>query len=58
MIGDLELLEAVIGHSSFQRGQRTTDGKRAETVAMESGNWHGEVKELIRRIEYLDSVGQ
>ena len=47
-IGDADLLEAVFQHPSFMKGIKTMDGKRADIVAMEAGNWHGRVKNLIR----------
>ena len=52
-IGDADLLEAVVKHSSFIKAMRTIDGKKGEVVAMEAGNWHGKVKELIREHDYL-----
>ncbi len=48
-LGDADLLEVVLSHSSFVRGMKTVDGKTAEVVAMEAGNWYGEVKDLLRR---------
>ncbi|KAF9766624.1 hypothetical protein IL306_000947 [Fusarium sp. DS 682] len=47
-IGNAELLDAVFKDTGFQKGAKTIDGKRADVVAMEAGNWHGLVKELIR----------
>ncbi|KAL4933218.1 ankyrin repeat domain-containing protein [Aspergillus undulatus] len=46
-LGNVTLLRAVIKHSTFVRGMRTEDGKTARVVAMESGKWHGEIKELL-----------
>lgn len=51
-IGDVDLLEAVLKHSSFRKGVTTLDGKRASVIAMEAGTWHGEVKDLIREHDY------
>lgn len=48
-IGDANVLEAVLKHSSFVKGKKTIDGKTAEVVAMEGGNWCGKVKELLRK---------
>lgn len=48
-LGDADVLEAVLNHSSFIKGKKTIDGKTAEVVAMEAGNWCGKVKELLRR---------
>ncbi|KKY27076.1 putative ankyrin repeat protein [Phaeomoniella chlamydospora] len=48
-IGDPELLQMVLEHPSFERGAKTGDGKSVQVVAMESGNWCGKVKELLRR---------
>ena len=48
-LGDAELLEAVLKHPSFVKGIRTIDGKTAELIAMEAGNWCGEVKRLLRK---------
>ena len=55
-IGEPALLEAVCKHPSFMKGTQTMDGKRAEVVAMEAGNWHGKVKELLRQYDYLGWV--
>ncbi|KAI1375398.1 ankyrin repeat protein [Hypoxylon crocopeplum] len=51
-IGDPELLEAIVKHPSFTQAARTLDGKRANIVAMEAGNWHGRIKHLIREHDY------
>ena len=48
-LGDAELLEAVLKHPSFVKGMKTIDGKTAEIVAMEAGNWCGDVKQLLRQ---------
>jgi ankyrin repeat protein len=48
-LGDVDVLEAVLKHSSFVKGMKTIDGKTVEVVAMEAGNWCGEVKGLVRR---------
>lgn len=53
-LGDVDLLESVFTHQSFERAAKTKDGKRANVVAMESGHWNGRVKELIRKHDYLD----
>lgn len=50
-LGDADVLEAVLKHSSFVKGMKTIDGKAAEVVAMEAGNWCGRVKELLRRYD-------
>lgn len=52
-IGGVDLLRAVLQHSSFSKGMRTMDGKRVSDVAMEAGNWQAEVKKLIREYNYL-----
>jgi ankyrin repeat protein len=52
-IGDCDLLEAVLKHSTFMKGMKTIDGKRAETIAMEAGNWKGRIKELLREYDYF-----
>jgi ankyrin repeat protein len=52
-IGDVDLLEAVFKHSSFMANMKTLDGKGVDTVAMEAGTWHGQVKELIRRYNFF-----
>ena len=48
-LGNADVLEAVLTHSSFVKGMKTIDGKTVEVVAMEAGNWSGKVKELLRR---------
>jgi ankyrin repeat protein len=48
-IGDSELLEMVLKHPGYEKGAKTGDGKTIQVVAMESGNWCGKVKELLRR---------
>ncbi|KAH8901506.1 ankyrin [Thozetella sp. PMI_491] len=53
-IGDSELLEAVCQHPGFQMLAKTLDGKRARVVAMESGNWHGRVKDLILQYDCIE----
>ncbi|KAJ4138774.1 hypothetical protein NW768_002647 [Fusarium equiseti] len=47
--GNVELLEAVFKAPGFKGGAETYDGKRADIIAMEAGNWHDRVKDLIRR---------
>jgi len=47
-LGDATVLELVLRHPSFVKGAKTIDGKTAEVVAMEAGNWCGEVKDLLR----------
>lgn len=47
-LGDPAVLAAVLRHPSFVKGAKTIDGKTAEIVAMEAGNWCGEVKTLLR----------
>lgn len=48
-LGNADVLEAVLKHSSFVKSMETIDGKSVEVVAMEAGNWCGKVKELLRR---------
>ncbi|MCJ1280202.1 hypothetical protein MMC21_008029 [Puttea exsequens] len=48
-LGDCEVLEAVLHHRKFVKGMKTIDRKSAEIVAMEAGNWRGDVKDLLRR---------
>lgn len=48
-LGNADVLEAVLKHSSFVKGMETIDGKTVEVVAMEAGNWCGKVKDLLRR---------
>ncbi|CAF9912195.1 MAG: hypothetical protein ALECFALPRED_007902 [Alectoria fallacina] len=48
-LGNADVLEAVLKHSSFKKGMKTIDGTTVEVVAMEAGNWCGKVKELLRR---------
>ena len=48
-LGDSDVLEAVLTHSSFVKGMKTINGKTAEVVAMETGNWCGKVKALLRK---------
>lgn len=48
-LGNADVLEAVLKHSSFVKGMKTIDGKSVDVVAMEAGNWRGKVKELLRR---------
>ena len=47
-LGDIAVLEAILKHQSFVKGMKTIDGKTAEVVAMETGNWCGDVKALLR----------
>ena len=47
-LGDVAILEAVLKHQNFVKGMKTIDGKTAEVVAMEAGNWCGPVKTLLR----------
>ena len=47
-MGDPIVLEAVLRHPSFVKGSKAIDGKTPEIVAMEAGNWCGEVKSLLR----------
>ncbi|KAF7177893.1 hypothetical protein CNMCM7691_006369 [Aspergillus felis] len=51
--GDPRLLEKVLQHSSYRKGMRTRDGKTAQVIAMESGTWCGQVKELLRKYDSL-----
>lgn len=48
-LGNADVLEAVLKHSSFVKGMKTIDGKTVEVVAMEAGNWCGKMKELLRK---------
>ena len=48
-LGHADILEAVFKHPSFAQGATTNDGKTIEVVAMEAGQWCGEVKDLVRR---------
>lgn len=48
-LGNADVLETVLKHSSFVKGMRTIDGKTVEVVAMEAENWCGKVKELLRK---------
>ena len=48
-LGDSEVLEAVLEHRNFVKGMKTIDGKTAEVVAMEAGNWCGDIKDLLRK---------
>ncbi|PGH09492.1 hypothetical protein GX51_00597 [Blastomyces parvus] len=52
-LGDPTLLKAVLKHPTFVRGAKTGDGKTARVVAMESGHWKGEVKDLLNRYNAL-----
>ncbi|KAF2203950.1 ankyrin [Delitschia confertaspora ATCC 74209] len=52
-IGNIQLLEAVMKHPSFMKGMKTLDGRRVHTIAMEAGNWSGDVKELVRKYDYF-----
>ena len=47
-LGDIDLLEKVVNHSSFHKGAKTKDGKSAQVVAMEAGTWCGRMKEILR----------
>ncbi|KAL7625834.1 hypothetical protein AAE478_005057 [Parahypoxylon ruwenzoriense] len=53
-IGDADLLSAVLKHPTFTKATKTLDGKRADVVAMEAGNWHGKVKDLVREYDSLN----
>jgi ankyrin repeat protein len=48
-LGEPRLLEKILQHSSYRKGMRTRDGKTAQVIAMESGTWCGDVKELLRK---------
>lgn len=48
-LGDADVLKAVLQHPSFVKGMKAIDGKTAEVVAMDAGNWCGEVKTLLRK---------
>ncbi|RLM00328.1 hypothetical protein CFD26_107883 [Aspergillus turcosus] len=52
-LGEPRLLEKVLQHLSYRKGMRTRDGKTAQVIAMESGTWCGEVKELLRKYNSL-----
>lgn len=47
--GNVDVLRAVLQHPSFVKGMKTIDDKTAEVVAMEAGNWFGEVKTMLRK---------
>ncbi len=47
-MGDAIVLGAILRHPSFVKGSKTIDGKSVEVVAMEAGNWCGEVRRLLR----------
>ena len=47
-LGDPIVLEAVLRHRSFVKGSKAIDGKTAEVIAMDAGNWCGDVKSLLR----------
>lgn len=47
-LGDIDLLEKVVSHTTFHRGAKTSDGKTAQVVAMEAGAWTGRVKEALK----------
>ena len=47
--GNAEVLEGVLKHSKCIKGTMTDDGKTLQVVAMEAGNWKGEIRELVRR---------
>ena len=48
-LGNVNVLSAVLQHPSFIKGMKTIDDKTAEVVAMEAGNWSGQVKSLLRK---------
>ena len=48
-LGDPDVLEAVLQHPNLKKGNNTYDGKTAEVVAMDAGNWDGKVKTLLRK---------
>lgn len=48
-LGDAAVLEAALKHPKSVKGMKTIDGKTVEVVAMEAGNWQGEVKLLLRQ---------
>ncbi|KAK3324477.1 ankyrin repeat protein [Cercophora scortea] len=52
-LGHLGLLQAVLQHKDFKMGWMTDDGKSAEVIAMEAGNWQGEMKKLLRGCNML-----
>ena len=52
-LSNADAMEAVLRHSNFVKGIKTSDGKTAELVAMEAGHWCGRVKELLRRYNSL-----
>ena len=52
-LGNADVMQAVLRHSSFVKGMKTIDGKTAELVAMEAGYWCGRVKELLREYNSL-----
>lgn len=52
-LGDEEVLEAILTHPSFQRGQKTSDGKSAEWIAKEACMWQGRFKELLKKYDSI-----
>ncbi|KAF7136756.1 hypothetical protein CNMCM5793_006225 [Aspergillus hiratsukae] len=52
-LGEPRLLEKALQHSSYRKGMRTRDGKTAQVIAMESGTWCGQVKDLLRKYNSL-----
>lgn len=52
--GDEVVLEAVLKHSTFRRGARTSKDESAADIAKEARKWTGRVKELLR--EYDSSL--
>ena len=47
-LGNADVLEAVLEHSSFVKCMQTTDGRTAELVATEAGHCCGRVKDMLR----------
>ncbi|WEW57464.1 hypothetical protein PRK78_002931 [Emydomyces testavorans] len=52
-LGNPDLLEMTFNHPNFQKGVRTADGKTIEVIAMESGNWCGRAKDLVRKFNSI-----
>jgi len=49
--GDANILEALLTHSSFERGKKTNDKKTAEIISKEACTFSGQVKDLLRRYD-------
>ena len=54
-LGDPGVLECVVTHRSFKRGEQTSKQESAADIAKAAGNWTGRVKDLLKA---YDSKGQ